>query len=190
VSDITKSHTIGDTVYRIHYKPYEKGKPLDLNHVDWYEPFEVTKVTAKRIYVRHPVLPWKNFYLDKEELLRRGKVGKWPTTDLEREHFAGMYVAERPQEYVKQTLGYLIAQKPRNILGISADAGEEEAKRAYYKLAKKHHPDSGVEPDPRKFQEAAEAFKAVKKGVTLTDLIEGVRDAVNKELKKRNEKDD
>lgn len=48
-----------------------------------------------------------------------------------------------------------------SILGVASDASEEEIKRAYKKLAMKHHPDRGG--DQAKFQEIQEAY------ATLTD---------------------
>lgn len=46
------------------------------------------------------------------------------------------------------------------ILGVKKDATEDEIKKSYRKVAKKHHPDAnpGDKEAERKFKEAAEAF--------------------------------
>jgi curved DNA-binding protein CbpA len=44
-------------------------------------------------------------------------------------------------------------------LGIKRSATPEEVKKAYFEMAKKHHPDSGDETEVRKFHEVAEAYK-------------------------------
>ena len=44
-------------------------------------------------------------------------------------------------------------------LGISKDAGADDIKRAYRKLASQHHPDKGG--DTKKFQEIEEAYRTL-----------------------------
>ena len=48
-----------------------------------------------------------------------------------------------------------------DVLGISRDASASEVKKAYYKAAKKHHPDTnkGDENAAKKFAEATEAYE-------------------------------
>ena len=53
---------------------------------------------------------------------------------------------------------------PYKILGVSRDASEEEIKKAYKKLAMKHHPDRGG--DEAKFKEISEAYERIQKGET------------------------
>ena len=46
------------------------------------------------------------------------------------------------------------------ILGVSHDASQEEIKKAFYKLAHKHHPDKGG-GDEKKFKEINEAYQTL-----------------------------
>src|SRR5260221_11448381 len=49
------------------------------------------------------------------------------------------------------------------ILGVARDAGADEIKKAYRKLAQKHHPDVSKEPGTEeKFKEVAEAYQTLK----------------------------
>ena len=59
-------------------------------------------------------------------------------------------------------------QEPYTILGVSSDADEKAVKKAYKKLAMKHHPDreGGSEV---KMKEITEAYKRIKKGDTGTE---------------------
>src|SRR5262245_11677885 len=49
------------------------------------------------------------------------------------------------------------------ILGVPRDAGEDEIKKAYRKLARKYHPDVSKEANAKeKFQEVSEAYETLK----------------------------
>ncbi len=49
------------------------------------------------------------------------------------------------------------------ILGVSRDAGQDDIKRAYRKLARKYHPDVSKEPDAEeRFKEVGEAYEVLK----------------------------
>ena len=52
---------------------------------------------------------------------------------------------------------------PYSILGIHTDALDVVVRGAYRALAKEYHPDTGTKPDPEKFQQATEAYKAIIK---------------------------
>ena len=49
--------------------------------------------------------------------------------------------------------------KYHDILGVAADASKDDVKKAYRKLASKHHPDKGG--DEAKFKEIQEAYERV-----------------------------
>ena len=49
------------------------------------------------------------------------------------------------------------------ILGLARDAGADEVKKAYRRLARKYHPDVSKEPDAEeRFKEVAEAYEVIK----------------------------
>jgi len=47
------------------------------------------------------------------------------------------------------------------VLGIPENASDEEVKKAYRRLAKKHHPDGSDEPDSEKFRIVSEAYEVL-----------------------------
>ena len=49
--------------------------------------------------------------------------------------------------------------KPHEILGIAIDAPKDEIRRAYKRLAHKHHPDRGG--DPAMFDQVNKAYKSM-----------------------------
>jgi len=52
---------------------------------------------------------------------------------------------------------------PYFILGIHPDALDIVVKGAYRALAREYHPDSKINPDPKKFQAATEAYDTIMK---------------------------
>ncbi|MBW7461587.1 DnaJ domain-containing protein, partial [Paenibacillus sepulcri] len=51
------------------------------------------------------------------------------------------------------------------VLGVAKNAGEEEIKKAYRKLARQYHPDVNKEPDAEsKFKEMKEAYDVLSDG--------------------------
>jgi len=50
---------------------------------------------------------------------------------------------------------------PYFILGIHPEAMDVVVRAAYRALAREYHPDTGTKPDPKKFQQATEAFNTI-----------------------------
>jgi len=55
----------------------------------------------------------------------------------------------------------LAPDNPYFILSIHPEAMDVVVRAAYRALARKYHPDTGTKPDPKKFQQATEAFNAI-----------------------------
>ncbi len=55
---------------------------------------------------------------------------------------------------------------PYELLGVTPNTSPQEIKRAYRKLAQKHHPDNGG--DYNTFQELAEAYESIVSGTAST----------------------
>ena len=62
-----------------------------------------------------------------------------------------------------------------DILGVNRDSSQSEIKRAYRKLAMKHHPDKnqGNEESEKKFKEAAEAYSVLSDDQKKAQKLEG-----------------
>ncbi len=61
---------------------------------------------------------------------------------------------------------------PYELLGVTPNTSPQDVKRAYRKLAQKHHPDNGG--DYNTFQELAEAYESILAG-TATHVTKIVR---------------
>ncbi|MEA2177172.1 MAG: curved DNA-binding protein, partial [Solirubrobacteraceae bacterium] len=52
---------------------------------------------------------------------------------------------------------------PYEVLGVSRDAGEEDIRSAYRRLARENHPDVNKDPDAgQRFSEVAEAYEILR----------------------------
>merc|ERR1712079_312660 len=62
-----------------------------------------------------------------------------------------------------RTLSNNLAKRDYEILGVSRDASDKEIKEAFYKLAKKYHPDNNKSDKDavKKFQEISSAYECL-----------------------------
>ncbi len=58
---------------------------------------------------------------------------------------------------------------PREVLGVSPNATLDECRRAYKRLARKHHPDNGGDED--KFNRIFQAYKAIESGEEVNVVL-------------------
>ena len=82
---------------------------------------------------------------------------------------------------------------PYSVLGVSRNASQEEVKKAYKKLAMKHHPDRGG--DEAKFKEISEAYepelvikicKYAGLSIREADVVQATSDMENQDFQKEN----
>jgi hypothetical protein len=56
----------------------------------------------------------------------------------------------------------LDSDNPYQVLGCRPEADALVVKGKYRQLVKRYHPDTGVNPDPKKFQQVVEAYNAIE----------------------------
>jgi len=86
-------------------------------------------------------------------------------------HVAGRAVNAFGEELAKKVTNFfagpeeeeLPPDNPYRILDIQPDARDIVVKGAYRILAREYHPDSKINPDPKKFQAVTEAYDAIIK---------------------------
>jgi len=125
MSEIQKARQIGDMVFVKYRYP-------DRNDY-WYDPLFVVRLTPAFVFAQELFGP--TIRLSRRELERSGLT-------IHRTSRRVIY-AEMPEEYKKQTVGYLMAEEPRKVLGLPADFTEQQLKDAYRAAVVMSHPDKG-----------------------------------------------
>lgn len=160
-STITKCHVIGEVVYA-------KWRYPDKDE-HWYEAYFVEKITEKRVYVRGFMEPTA-IVVSRRSFERNGFA-------VSLSHATVFYVA-MPEDYRRQTIGYLMDEAPRKTLGLGESFTSDQLKTAYRKRASETHPDRGG--DPQEFMAVQTAYERLsrKQPRTLGEVLDYAKEAV------------
>jgi hypothetical protein len=143
MSDVVKRAEIGERIYR------------QILHSDkneyWYEGYPVIKLTDKRVYFRDP-------HTGNDHFLKRGVLERNGIA-IHRE-LGYIFVIEMPEDYRRGTLGYIMDEEPRKILGLKDKFTEQELEDVYRRRVKEVHPDVGGTPE--EFKKINEAYEHLK----------------------------
>src|SRR3954468_14656964 len=116
-----KTYKIGDCVYR-RWWYHTDGSPDPLLGKYWYEWYKVDKITTKFVFVRG-LMETKCIRLKRGILERTG-------ITVSSAHSA-IFVTDMPEDYRKQTIGYLLREGPRKVLDLPVDFTKEQLNSAY-----------------------------------------------------------
>lgn len=164
MGDIIKAEKIaplGKCVYR------KWRYPNSQEH--WYETYFVERVTPQYVFVRG-FMEYNTIRLKRRVLEKLGYT-------VSTAHSAVFYT-DMPEDYKKTTIGYLMAEEPREILGLRQDFTDEELHKAYRKLAMKYHPDRnpGDKDAEDRFKKVAAAYERLSERTTLGDIFKFMRE--------------
>ena len=149
----SNSHRIGDHLYRKWRKP---------TGAFWYEVYFVVRKTRTHVDVKgfmEEHLP--AIRLDRARLERSGSAASI-------RHQAVFYT-EMPEEYRKQTLGYLAREEPRAVLGLPENYTEAQLKEAYRTAVKRPRPDLGG--DYEEFLRIQAAYEALTQPLSVGAML-------------------
>ena len=149
----SNAHRIGEHLYRKWRKP---------NGDFWYEVYFVVRKTRTHVDVKgfmEEHLP--AIRLDRARLERSGSAASI-------RHQAVFYT-EMPEEYRKQTLGYLAREEPRTVLALPEDFTEAQLKAAYRAAVKRTRPDLGG--DYEEFLRIQAAYEALTQPLSVGAML-------------------
>ena len=149
----SNAHRIGEHLYRKWRKP---------NGDSWYEVYFVVRKTRTHVNVKgfmEEHLP--AIRLDRARLERSGSAASI-------RHQAVFYT-EMPEEYRKQTLGYLAREEPRAVLGLPENYTEAQLKEAYRTAVKRTRPDLGG--DYEEFLWIQAAYEALTQPLSVGRIL-------------------
>jgi len=148
------AHRIGEHLYRQWRKP---------NGDFWYEVYFIVRKTKTHIEVKgfmEEHLP--AIRLDRARLERSGSA-------VSIRHQA-VFCTEMPQDYRKQTLGYLAREEPRAVLDLPDNFTEAQLKGAYRAAVKRTRPDLGGEYE--EFLKIQAAYEALTHPLSVGQMLE------------------
>jgi hypothetical protein len=151
------AHRIGEHLYRKWRKP---------NGNYWYEVYFIVRKTKACIDVKgfmEDHLP--AIRLDRARLERSGSAASI-------RHQAVFYT-EMPEEYRKQTLGYLTREEPRAVLGLPENYTEAQLKETYRTAVKRTRPDLGG--DYEEFLRIQAAYEALTQPLSVGEILKATR---------------
>jgi hypothetical protein len=151
------AHRIGEHLYRKWRKP---------NGNYWYEVYFIVRKTKAWVDVKgfmEDHLP--AIRLDRARLERSGSAASI-------RHQAVFYT-EMPEEYRKQTLGYLAREEPRAVLGLPENYTEAQLKETYRTAVKRTRPDLGG--DYEEFLRIQAAYEALTQPLSVGEILKATR---------------
>ena len=151
------AHRIGEHLYRKWRKP---------NGDFWYEVYFIVRKTKAWVDVQgfmEDHLP--AIRLDRARLERSGSAASI-------RHQAVFYT-EMPEEYRKQTLGYLAREEPRAVLGLPENYTQAQLKEAYRTAVKRTRPDLGG--DYEEFLRIQAAYEALTQPLSVGEILKAAQ---------------
>jgi hypothetical protein len=151
------AHRIGEHLYRKWRKP---------NGDFWYEVYCIVRKTKAWVDVQgfmEDHLP--AIRLDRARLERSGSAASI-------RHQAVFYT-EMPEEYRKQTLGYLAREEPRAVLGLPENYTQAQLKEAYRTAVKRTRPDLGG--DYEEFLGIQAAYEAMTQPLSVGEILKAAQ---------------
>ncbi|MEI8042074.1 MAG: J domain-containing protein [Verrucomicrobiota bacterium] len=147
------AHRIGEHLYRKWRKPSGDF---------WYEVYFIVRKTRAHVDVKgfmEEHLP--AIRLDRGRLERSGSAASI-------RHQAVFYT-EMPEEYRKQTLGYLAREEPRTVLALPEDFTGAQLKAAYRAAVKRTRPD--LDGDYEEFLRIQAAYEALTQPLSVGAML-------------------
>jgi hypothetical protein len=151
------AHRIGEHLYRKWRKP---------NGDFWYEVYFIVRKTKAWVDVQgfmEDHLP--AIRLDRARLERSGS-----TASIRHQ---AVFYTEMPEEYRKQTLGYLAREEPRAVLGLPENYAQAQLKEAYRTAVKRTRPDLGG--DYEEFLRIQAAYEALTQPLSVGEILKAAQ---------------
>jgi len=150
---ISSAHRIGEHLYRKCRKP---------NGDFWYEVYFIVRKTKAFVDV-------KGFMDDHLPAILLGRARLERTGSAASFRHQAVFCTAMPEEYRKQTIGYLAREEPRAVLGLPENYTEGQIKDAYRKAVKRTRPDLGG--DYEEFLRIQAAYEALTQPLSVGEML-------------------